>query len=916
MPAADRTTLGRRLSYVLTGLPPNADEIQRFEADSDPQAYERFADSLLRSPHFGENWARHWMDVVRYGDTYGYEWDIPAKGAWRYRDYLIRAFNADVPYDQFVREQIAGDLLPSPRINAPEGINESLIGTMFFQLGENRHSDSGAFNGVHQEMLNNKIDAFSRAFQATTIACAKCHDHKLDAISQRDYYALAGVFMSARWVTNTLDTPARNQETIARLRQLKKQLRGEIGRWWLASDMTQAWQHFLDSGTGGSPVGTGIPSSQPASTNAKTDLPIEDPLHPWQALSQVAPTKEEIAAKWQTLAAEYARLGAERAAANARDFAVVADFTHGIPPGWSADGAGLREGVVRPGDFTVALQGQTVIGRILPAGVFTDSLSPRLNGALRSPMLQFDRPLLSVCEAGGDLSAQRIVVDNAFLTERQTYLTHPDPSWLEVPASREFSGRHVYLEYATKSSNPNFPPRWGLGKLLTKEMIDDPRSWFGVTRIVSHTAAGQPADELARFHSLFDGPPPDSLDEVKARYARWFAQAVEAWTGDRADDEQVRLLNWLVQHTLLPNAQGDAPVARLLAEYRQTEKHLLDPQTANGMADIDPPLDFPLQIRGDYDRLADPVPRGYLEIFGLAPTPARSSGRLELADFVASPADPLTARVYVNRVWYWVFGAGLVASTDDFGHLGERPSHPELLDYLAAWFMDNGWSTRKLIRLMITSQAFRQSGQETPAAMAADPQNRLLHHYALRRLEAESIRDAILAVSGRLDPRLYGPSILPFRAHEDSFKRLFTGPLDGDGRRSIYTQVSLMEPPRFLAVFNQPPPKIPTGRRDVTNVPAQSLALLNDPFVIGQAEHWAAALVAIPHSSVDARLREMFQAALGRAPSEQELSRWSGLVNSLAADRAIPPGLILTEPAIWKDVAHTLFNTKEFIYIR
>jgi len=183
-PPADRKTLARRLSFVLTGLPPRADDLRRFEDAADPHAYEGFADSLLCSGHFGENWARHWMDVVRYGDTYGYEWDIPARGAWRYRDYLIRAFNADVPYDQFVREQIAGDLLDPPRINSSDGINESKIGTMFLQLGENRHGDSGTFNGVHQEMLNNKIDAFSRAFQATTVACAKCHDHKLDAVSQ------------------------------------------------------------------------------------------------------------------------------------------------------------------------------------------------------------------------------------------------------------------------------------------------------------------------------------------------------------------------------------------------------------------------------------------------------------------------------------------------------------------------------------------------------------------------------------------------------------------------------------------------------------------------------------------------------------------------------------------------------------
>jgi hypothetical protein len=383
------------------------------------------------------------------------------------------------------------------------------------------------------------------------------------------------------------------------------------------------------------------------------------------------------------------------------------------------------------------------------------------------------------------------------------------------------------------------------------------------------------------------------------------------------DDEQVRVLNWMLQSKLLPNGAPPPNIAKLLSAYRETEKGLLDPQTANGMAESDPPVDFPLQIRGDYDRLGKPVQRGYLELFGLATAPAQSSGRRELADFVASAADPLTARVYVNRVWQWVFGMGLVATPDDFGHLGERPSNPELLDYLASWFMENGWSTRKLIRLMVTSETFRQRGQEDAAAMRVDPQNRLLHHYALRRLEAESIRDAILSVSGRLDPRLFGPPVNPFRHNEDSYKRLYCGPLDGSGRRSIYTAVSIMEPPEFLAVFNQPAPKIPTGRRDVTNVPAQSLALLNDPFVIEQAGRWGASLAAgTTHATVDQRLREMFRIALGRYPASEELSRWSSLVAKLAADRGIAGAQILSDAALWKDVAHTIFNTKEFIYVR
>jgi hypothetical protein len=815
-------------------------------------------------------------------------------------------------------------------------------------------------NGVHQEMLNNKIDAFSRGLQATTVACAKCHDHKLDAVSQKDYYGLAGVFMSGRWVTNTLDTPQRNRETIAHLRELKRELRKEIGRWWSNSGMG-ILPMFQASGHGQDAHATGATGE-------------EDPLHPWQKISSAQPGGRSIRQAWEEQQAAYAKLRADRVAANARDFVVIADFSRGLPPGWTTDGVGLADGPMKSGDFTVALEGDAVVGRILPAGLFTDSLSPRLNGALRSPFLRFeirhspvgsalrtvagavfgagqDSPqksaagvptggsaapktagggtggtsarsvdpteILSVDVAGGDFSAERIIVDNAFLTERQTYLTSAEPTWRSIKDSSGFAGRSVYVEYATKSSNPNFPPRWGLGKFLTNEMIEDPRSWFGVTRVVSHVAAGKPADELGRFVSLFDGVPPESMDEAKERYARWFNQAIRSWMEDRADDEQVRLLGWLLEHKFLPNAAPPAAVAKLLSTYRETEKRLLDPQTANGMAECDPPIDFPLQIRGDYDRLGAPVPRGYLEFFGCAPVSAQSSGRRELAEFVASSADPLTARVYVNRVWQWIFGAALVGTPDDFGHLGEKPSNPELLDYVASWFMENGWSTRKLIRLMVTSETFRQSGQEDPAAMRTDPQNRMLHHYALRRLEAESIRDAILSVSGRLDARLFGPPVNPFRHHEDLYKRLFTGPLDGNGRRSIYTTVSIMEPSEFLAVFNQPAPKIPTGKRDVTNVPAQSLALLNDPFVIAEARGWGAALAGgKTDTNVKERLRGMFRTALGRFPTAEELARWSALVETLAADHGVAEKQILADTGVWKDVAHTLFNVKEFIYVR
>ncbi|MCY2962511.1 MAG: DUF1549 domain-containing protein [Planctomycetota bacterium] len=232
---ADALTLLRRLSFVLTGLPPASDVVTNFPArfEEDPAAaLEAVVDALLMSPDFGERSARHWMDVVRYTDTYGYEWDNPAKGSWEYRDYLIRAFNNDIGFDQLIREQIAGDLLATSRIDPASGFHESLIGPMFYHMGEHRHGDNEMLNGVREEMIDNKIEAFSKAFLAMTVACARCHDHKLDAISQQDYYALAGMFMTPRWTSRSIDAPQKNAPMIGELQRLRDAIRDRTATLW------------------------------------------------------------------------------------------------------------------------------------------------------------------------------------------------------------------------------------------------------------------------------------------------------------------------------------------------------------------------------------------------------------------------------------------------------------------------------------------------------------------------------------------------------------------------------------------------------------------------------------------------------------------------------------------------------------
>lgn len=855
-PPADWPTLARRLTFALTGLPPTAEQIALGD-------FEKLLQQLLDSPHFGERWARHWMDVVRYGDTYGYEWDVPAKGAWRYRDYLVRAFNKDVPFDQLVREQIAGDLLPQPRINPDEQINESLIGVMFFQLGEKRHGDSAMFDGIHQEMLDNKIDAFSKAFQATTVACARCHDHKLDAVAQRDYYALGGAFMSSRWVTNTLDLPERNAEILAQLRELKAEIELAFREIWLAEIENLTAQQLLG--------------------DAKPEK-LEDWLYPlanWE--------------KWAEFAEQYREENRKRT----EGFEVVADFREGVPEGWSVDGVGIE--IAPRGSFRIAAAGENAIEGVHAGGILTSSLSSKLNGALRTPYLAglgFQR--LSFEVSGGDFAAQRTIVDNAFIAERQKYLKKAEPEWLTLSTFSEWPERRAYHEFATKASNPNFPPRWGLGDKLSQQQIADPRSWFGLTRVLGHAASVAPKDDLARFLTLFEGEPPRTQAEAAARYAEVARQAIE--TG-----ENVEIINWLLGRQLLNNS-AEHPLIR---RFREIEDRVRPPQTANGMADLDSGYDLRLNVRGVYNDFGEAVPRGFLSGFH-EPFDSELSGRLELAELIASPDNPLTARVFVNRIWHWLFGAGIVATPNDFGQLGEQPSHPELLDWLAKRFIDEGWSTKWLIREIVSSGSWRQSGEVTTEA---DPRNRLLHHFPTRRLEAEAIRDAILAVSGRLDPQLGGPPIDPWRANEDPMKRLVSGPLDGEGRRSIYTKVCIMEPPKFLEVFNQPKPKIPTGKREFASTPAQSLTLMNDPFVQGQAEFWARQLLKSDHDSIEARISEMFSRAFGRLPNSDELNRWSVAAGQLAEFHGASDD-VLGSAETWSDLAHTLFNMKEFIYVR
>jgi hypothetical protein len=462
--------------------------------------------------------------------------------------------------------------------------------------------------------------------------------------------------------------------------------------------------------------------------------------------------------------------------------------------------------------------------------------------------------------------------------------------------------QQVAIEFCTAALNPNFPPRTGLAKGLQNNDVGyEKRSWLSVGDPVSHETAGVPQDELDAFVGLYGE---GNEGQGWERLAGWLNGAVQRWREDRLQRGDREVLQWMLEQGLLRNhASEGSELAGWVAEYRRVESEIPFARAVMSMDERSaPPVRYPLNVRGDVYTPGELISPAFLRMLGVGEVRDRRA----LAEALLDPEHPLTARVYVNRVWQWIFGTGLVATPDDFGRLGGRPSNPALLDWLAREFVREGWSTKKLVRRLVLSETFRRSGGGGDAVRERDPLNQRRSYYATRRLEAEAVRDSMLAVSGRLDARLYGSAILPHRQKEDGAKRLFSGPLDGEGRRSVYLQMSIMQPPAFLVTFNLPDLKLPTGRRDVTNVPTQALTLLNDPFVRAMARHWAEAEWRKGAMSVEQRLSGMFERAFGRRPGAEELSRWTGALEGLGGDG----------PAGWEAIAHAFFNAKEFLYYR
>ena len=530
---------------------------------------------------------------------------------------------------------------------------------------------------------------------------------------------------------------------------------------------------------------------------------------------------------------------------------------------------------------------------------------------------------------GGDLSFVQLIIENYSVPRGGIYHLRYSPktdamSWVEWD-TKFWKGFTAYIEFATQDDATRFqldPHDSGLRNRPTRR--GDGRSFIGAGRIVFHDEKRTPRETVVPILSLLGGDAEDAplaaptwREELAALIARRAGEAVAAWRDDRLTEQEAVFLDELVRADLLPRSLEELVGLRApVAEYRLLERDVPVARRVPGVIDEAAP-DQPLLVRGSHRNLGEVVPRGFLTALDNRPYSEPGLVRLRLAEAITAPDNPLTARVAVNRVWRHLFGYGIVRTVDNVGRLGDPPAHPALLDYLAAGFVDDGYSIKRLVRRLVLSRAYRMSSEASARAAEIDPSNRLLQHANLRRLDAEAIRDAMLSISGRLDPTLYGPSVPVHYAERRGLTEgdPDNGPVDGAGRRSIYQEIRRNAHNPFLEVFDLPKPATTRGQRDTTNVPAQSLALLNSPFVIGQAAEWGRRLAEGEAASVDGRIGHMFVKTLARPPTAAERARVADYLNAVAAERGVDRSLLLYDPAIWQDVAHSLFNLKEFIFV-
>ena len=999
---ADRTAILRRLYFDLIGLPPTPEEVAIFIADTDGGAIERVADKLLESPHFGERWGRHWLDLVRYAESRGHEFDNDTPNAFQYRDYVIRALNADVPYDQFVREHIAGDLLPQPRLHPTKKFNESVLGTGFWFLGEWVHSPVD-IRKDEADCFDNMIDVMSKTFLGVTVACARCHDHKFDAISTADYYSLSGFLQSSDYRQVRFESMEQNRRVAEQLARVDDRFQRQIldllesqgvqlpsQTSYLSDDAivvdyaNMPQSQYLQDGFifGLSPRREGLAylSSESGSVKVATyGAAVNDLI--WSGLESVTEgtvqdrsANAQIPKSGRTLRSPTFELkhGNVSCCVDGVGHIVACVDSHRLVAG------PLHKQTIVPvnaGQRWVTLNLDRYIGHRLhlefvPAADQQMSVRMVTQGLDAEGLADLDRRLAaadrqyedyakaseSILNSGHDGDVEdRVFADfesgtyDGWIVAGDAFGRIPQTLETIAPYQGRINGRGKFF-VNSHNIRPGGDVRKGdslTGMLTSAEFTIDfdtieflvgggnHKGRTCVNLIVGGTtvlsATGKASNQMSL--NTWDVRPfagkKAKIQVVDNHTAGWgnigidhivFQKTVpsketrsvsEGPAGQSGDHSHTRRVT--------SNAAQDIIQAWLHEREQLASQSVRRSRVAPAMMD-GTGEDDRILIRGNSSKPGDVEPRHFLTaISGDSPLPIKSgSGRLELAAHINDPANPLTSRVIVNRIWHHLMGRGIVPTVDDFGFLGQRPTHPELLDHLSTRFLADGRSIKRMIKYIVLSRTYHMSSHADLHAMEVDPKNLLWHHCPPRRLQGEVIRDSLLALSGRLDRTAFGP---PVPIHLTSFmdgrgRPGTSGPLDGDGRRSIYIAVRRNFLSPFMLTFDTPVPFSSMGRRNVSNVPAQALILLNDPLVVELSRKWSErtlqSVAGTGDEVMNQRVAWMYLSGFGRQPTKKESEAAAAFLNSQVLKR----GVTREDSDLWASFAHVLVNTKEFIFLR
>jgi len=862
-PIAGGRVLIRRVYFDLTGLPPTPEEVETFVRDKQPDAFERVVDQLLASPLHGERWARHWLDVVRFGESQGFEYDRIRDNAWRYRDYVINAFNADKPYNQFIREQLAGDVIEPVT-------QEGIVATGFLVAGPWDQAGSGSASPsvramVREAELEDMLGTIGQTFLGVTLNCARCHNHKFDPIPQRDYYRIKAVFQGVRHGERSLVTKEEETRRASEAAAKKHKL--------AAVELRLA----------------------EIETNART-----------RAMERRAPTRREQGSN---------HAGSET----------------GVPVQPFARWTFETNALDSVGSLHARLEGgaRIINGRLALDGKEAFAITEPLKLPLREKTLEAWVALAALEQGGGGIIT--VEADDGRNFDGIVFAERQPRRWV---AGSEFYRRTHELELATDETTAP-------GQLIHIALVYQRDHTIAMFR--NGQPYGEPYQWTSEFGAFDTFPAGTSRVLFGKRHtgagkAMFAGEIEEARLYDRALTRQEiaasfsagpDVLSITRDKVLVTLTESESRERKRLVEERDTLLAAAKDQSAPPMGYVakpeKPDATFVL-LRGEFDKPREQVVAGALSALAkpsselaLSADTTEAERRRRFADWIASPENPLTARTIVNRVWHYHFGRGLVATPNDFGKMGERPTHPELLDWLAGWFISPdgaNWSLKKLHRLIVTSETWRSSSESANIKSAISDRratrttttdslntDSLITGFRPRRLEAEAVRDAMLAVSGELNPQVGGLSFRPFKHVGNGGQNEYfaSDPIGSDfNRRTVYRICVHSARDPLLDSLDCPEFSTRTAVRPNTTTPLQALSLMNNSLVQRQATKLAERIEREAGRDTKAQVKSLWLRCYAREPRTDELRA----ATKLAHEQGL------------ESVAWAVLNSNEFIFVR